>query len=103
MQGQIESRWLHLYHTALLELEHAKMAGRIEDARAEIASRLEELCEMPGLHHAERQALSDALHGLWALEREDVQHEENERRIAEWALERLRMIEPKMRAMKTRV
>ena len=88
--------WIHLYQRALLELEHAKMAGRIGDARIEIAARLEKLRDMPGLHAAERQAIEDALSALNSLERTENRYEENERRIAEAAIEKLRVIAPKL-------
>jgi hypothetical protein len=91
-----KERWVELYRSALLELEHAKMAGRIGNARIEIATRIEKLCGLPGLHAVERQALSDALTGLRALEREEARYEENERRIAETAIEKIRMIAPKI-------
>jgi hypothetical protein len=94
-----KERWVDLYRSALVELEHAKMAGRIGDARLEIAARIEKLCELPGLHTTERQALSDALTGLRALERHEARHEEYERRIAETALEKIRMIAPKIQRM----
>jgi hypothetical protein len=44
-----KEKWVDLYRAAFVELEHAKMAGRIGDARPEIATRLEKLCHMPGL------------------------------------------------------
>jgi hypothetical protein len=94
-----QEKWVELYHSALLELEHAKMAGRIGDARVEIAARIEKLCELPGLHAEERQALSDALSSLRTLEREDAQHAENERAIAESAHARLRVLGPRMESL----
>ena len=86
--------WLRLYQRALLELENAKMAGRIGDARTEIAARIEKLRDLPGLHADERHAIEDALNALRSLERVE-EHEENERRIAELAIEKLRVIAPK--------
>ena len=94
-----KERWVELYHSALLELEHAKMAGRIGDARTAIAARIEALYGLPGLHTSERQALSDALGGLRVLEREDARHAENERRIAENAIAKLRMLAPTIQRM----
>ena len=57
----------------MLELEPAKMRGRIDDAKTEIAARLEKLLDFPGLHKMEREAIEDALSGLRMLEREDEQ------------------------------
>ncbi len=72
-----KEKWVELYRTTLLELEHAKMAGRIGDARTEIAARIEKLHSIPGLHAEERQAIDDALGALRILERE------GERRVAD--------------------
>jgi|SRR5580704_1074907 hypothetical protein len=91
-----QEKWVELYRSALLELEHAKMAGRIWDARKEIAARIETLCGLPSLHNQERQALTDALVSLRVLEREDAQHEA---RVAESALQQLRMIGPKIESL----
>ena len=88
--------WLRLYQMAVLELEHAKMAGRIGDARAEIAARIEKLRDLPGLHADERQAIEDALDALRSVERIEERDEENERRIAKIAIEKLRAIAPKL-------
>jgi hypothetical protein len=54
-------KWYTLYNTAMLELEAAAMAGRIGEARTEIAARLEKLKQHPGLYKHEYQALQDAL------------------------------------------
>lgn len=89
--------WYRIYSRAMLELEQAKMAGWIADARNEIAARIEKLREMPGLHDLERQAIDDALNSLRVLEREVERAKADERRIAEEALEKLRTIEPKFK------
>lgn len=97
MSGYDKEYWVELYRAALVELEHAKMAGRIGDARTEIAARIEKLRTLPGLHAAEQQALQDALSGLRSLEREDAEYEAAaERRIAEAALDNLRIIAPRL-------
>jgi hypothetical protein len=62
-------KWFNLYKTALLELEHVAMIGRIGDARAEIAARLETLKQHPRLHQSEYRAIQDALSNLRMLER----------------------------------
>ena len=91
-----KEKWAELYRFALIELENAKMAGRIGDARTAIAERIEKLKGIPGLHADERQALEDALSSLKTLESEDERRKPDERRIAEAALEKLRVIEPKL-------
>jgi hypothetical protein len=75
---------------AMLELEHALMAGRIMDARSEILRRLEALRDMPGLHASERLSIQDALSSLRSLEREEVRYaDEKHRKAAKLALEKL--------------
>ncbi len=39
-----QEKWVELYKKAILELEHAKMTGRIGDARTELAARVEQRC-----------------------------------------------------------
>jgi hypothetical protein len=87
--------WVDLYRMATMELENAKIAGRIGDARIEIAARLERLRDIPGLHTVERQAIDDALGGLHSLECAEKRDADNERRIAERALQSLRVIAPR--------
>lgn len=78
-----------LYHLAILELQHAKMTGRIGDTRAAITARLEKLKDMPELHAEERRAIEDALNNLKVLEREEQRFQAEEQRIAAKALEDL--------------
>ena len=89
MSDYDKEKWVKLYRTAMLELEHAKMAGRIRDTRIEIAARIKKLHDIPGLHAQEKQAIEDALSGLRVLEREEARYEADERRIAEPRLENL--------------
>jgi len=96
MSNYDKEKWVELYRTALLELEHAKMTGRIGDARTEIAARIEKLHDIPGLHDKERQAIEDALNSLRTLERQEERYAADERRIAETALEKLRAVAPKI-------
>jgi hypothetical protein len=56
--------WVALYRSAIVELEHAKVSGRIEAARNAIVARVQKLHDMPGLHSDERMAIADALSGL---------------------------------------
>jgi hypothetical protein len=95
MPDQDKELWVDLYRMAMMELENAKIAGRIGDARIEIAARLEKLRDIPGLHPVENQALDDALSGLRSLERTEERDADNERRIAEQALQSLRVIAPR--------
>ena len=92
-----KEEWFVLYERAVLELEQAKMAGRIGDARTELAGRIEKLRDIPGLHEGEKQAIQDALNALRVLETEDERAKADERRIAEAALEKLRLIAPQLK------
>jgi hypothetical protein len=85
--------WIDLYRMAMMELENAQVAGRIGDARIEIAARLEKLRDIPGLHTVETQAIDDALSGLRGLECTEERDADDEREIAERALQSLRVIE----------
>jgi hypothetical protein len=73
-------KWVEIYQKALMELGHAKMRGRIGDARAQIRTRVERLKDVPGLRAAEHQAIDDALNALRFLEREEERYDENQRR-----------------------
>jgi hypothetical protein len=79
----------------MMELEDAKIAGRIGDARIEIAARLAKLREIPGLHTVEKQAIDDAMSALQSLERTEERDADDERRIAEKALQSLQVIAPR--------
>jgi hypothetical protein len=90
-----DESWLDLYRSALVELENAKMTGRIQAARTEIVARLEKLETMPRLHAEERMAISDALSGLRVLEHEQARHDAEERqRILDRSLRSLRSVAP---------
>jgi len=84
--------WVDLYRMAMMEVENARIAGRIGDARIEIAARLEKLRDIPGLHTAETQTIDDALSGLRGLECTEERDAVDERKIAEKALQSLRVI-----------
>ena len=99
MPDQDKELWVDLYRMAMMELENAKIAGRIGDARIEIAARLEKLREIPGLHTVEKQALDDALSALRSLERIEERDGDDERRIAEKALQSLRVIAPRFESL----
>jgi hypothetical protein len=93
-------KWIEVYQKALTELEHAKMKGRIGDARAEIIARVEKLRKIPGLHVWEDQAIEDVLNALRFLEREEDQYDENQRRRAlETASRKLQSMAPKISKM----
>jgi len=91
-----KEEWFRLYKRAMLELEQAKMVGRIQDARSGITARIEKLLDIPGLHEREKQAIEDALNNLRTLERVDEREKADERQIAEAALEKLRILGPKL-------
>jgi hypothetical protein len=84
--------WVDLYRMAMMELENAQVAGRIGDARIEIAARLEKLRDLPGLHTVETQAIDDALSGLRGLECTEKRDADDEREVADRALRSLRVI-----------
>lgn len=87
--------WVALFRAAVIELEHAKMTGRIEDTRTEIVARVEKLLEMPGLHTKERQAIADALSTLRFLELEEARADaEKQRHAIDRSLEKLRSVSP---------
>jgi hypothetical protein len=93
-------KWFEVYERAVTELEHAKMRGRIGDARAQIRSRVEKLKDIPGLHSAEHQAIDDALNALKFLEREEDRYGENQRReTLEVASRKIQSLGPKIRKL----
>ena len=92
--------WVDLYRMAMMELENAKIAGRIGDARIEIATRIDKLREIPGLHTVEKQAIDDAMSALNSLERAEERDADDERRIADKALQSLRVIGPRLENLK---
>jgi hypothetical protein len=95
-----EEKWVEIYEKALMELGHAKMRGRIGDARAEIIVRVEKLRTIPGLHAREDRAIEDALNALRFLEREEERYDENQRRKAlETAMRKLQSIAPRIKKM----
>ena len=79
-----ESPWPEAYCKAIWELENALVAGYIFEAREEIANRLVELDNLPGLHTEERLAISEALQSLRGLEHEDQRYEATEIAKAAW-------------------
>ena len=54
MDDYKKESWMSLFQSALTEIEHAKMSGRIEGARTAIVARIEKLRDIPGLHADER-------------------------------------------------
>jgi len=59
---------------AMLELRPSLLLGCIDEARAEIIKRGEQLREMSGKHTEELQAMRGALSGLKSLEKEAESH-----------------------------
>jgi hypothetical protein len=95
MSDYDHEKWVEVYQSALLELEHSLMTGRLVDARAEIVARVEKLRELTGLHSAERHAIEDALKNLCVLEQDEVRYAaEEQRKAVQGALEKLRSIAP---------
>lgn len=91
-----QEKWVELYRAAMLEFEHSPMAGRLADARAEIAKRLEKIQETLALHLAERQAIEDALTGLRVVEEEDARHSEAAAQSSTGRLEKLQAMKPQI-------
>jgi hypothetical protein len=95
MEDYQKEDWVSLYQSALIELEQAKMSGRIDAAQRAIFARVEKLTTLPELHPQERQAIEDALRGLNFLKREDSLFDaEKEQRAIEQSLEKLRSVGP---------
>jgi hypothetical protein len=92
--------WVALYQSALVELEEAKMSGRIEAAQTAIVARMEKLVTLPGLHPEERQAIEDALRALRSLEREYARTAEHKRLAVEKSLENVRSVAPAIQRLK---
>jgi hypothetical protein len=82
MSDYDNENWVGLYRSAMVELEHAKVAERIGNARKEISARIEELQGIPGPHAAEKQAIDGALSDLQRLERMEERYAQDERRTA---------------------
>ena len=95
MDDYQKESWVSFYQSALTEIGHAKMSGRIEDTRTAIVARIEKLRHIPGLHADERQAIEDALSILRFLEEEEERYQAEEKRLAlEQALKKLQSIAP---------
>ena len=85
--------WVSLYQSALIELEQAKIAGRINAAQKAIVARVELLRALPGLHTEEHHAIDDAMHALEILQQEEARFDaEAEGRAVDESLEKLRSI-----------
>jgi hypothetical protein len=96
-----KEKWVDLYEKAILELEHAKITGRIEDTRTELAARVAKLRDVPGLHVAELHATDEAHRMLGVLQDEEDRYAaEEKRRAIEEALHKLRSIAPKIQKLK---
>ena len=104
MEDYQKEDWVSLYQSALIELEQAKMSGRIDAAQRAIFARVEKLTTHPELHPQKRQAIEDALRGLNFLKREDARFDaEKERRAIEESLEKLRSVSQTIQRLRDRV
>ena len=65
--------WKELYEAAILETDDGKLQERVQAAKAAIEARLQELQGDHGTPE-EKQAISDALHGLDVLREELERH-----------------------------
>jgi hypothetical protein len=101
MDDYKQQDWVALYQSALIELERAKIAGRINAAQKAIIARVETLRALPGLHTEERHAIDDALRALTFLQREEARFDaEAERRAVDESLQHLRAIGPTIERLK---
>lgn len=92
-----KQKWVELFQSAFMELEHAKITGRIGAARTAISARIEILRNLPGLHTDEQRGIEDALRTLRFLEKQEARYQESEKhRLLDEALSKLRAIEPKV-------
>ena len=65
--------WRDLYAAAMLELDHAKLGKRIQEALAAIQCAVDEQLEVRDSRNAEEmQALTDATHNLMTLQRVEL-------------------------------
>ena len=85
----MEVNWVSIYQAALIELEQAKMSGRITEGQKAIVCRIETLSNVPGILPEEKNAIKSALHSLRALEEAEA---EVVRRAVTNALDDLRFV-----------
>lgn len=94
-----KEEWVELFQLAVMELERAKMTGRVRNARTAISARIAKLRTIPGLHQHERELIDDALRTLRYLEQEEEHYQTSEkRRLLDTALASLKSIAPKIGA-----
>jgi hypothetical protein len=62
--------WRDVYATAMLELDHSRLGKRIQEAQAVVQAAIDKETAFRGVSIAEElQALRDAMHNLWSLQR----------------------------------
>jgi hypothetical protein len=95
MENYEKEHWVSLYQCALIELEQAKIAGRINAAQKAIVARVQQLSTMPELHSEERRAIQDAMRALEGLQREAASFDaEAERHAIDETLRSVRSVGP---------
>jgi hypothetical protein len=67
----MEVNWVSIYQAALIELEQAKISGRITEAQKAIIGSIEILGSMPNLQPEEKNALEHALRSLRGLDQNE--------------------------------
>lgn len=93
--------WVTLFKSAIEELEHTRMSGRVHDANAAIVGRIERLRQMPGLHRSEQIAIDDALRTLRFMEWLGEYYPPAEKsEVTKHALEKLRSVKPAIQRLK---
>jgi hypothetical protein len=101
MEDYKKEDWVSLYKCALIELEQARIAGRINAAQKAIIARIDTLRALPGLHTEERHAIDDGMRALGVLQRDEASFDtEAERRAVDESLQRLRAIGPTIERLK---
>jgi len=67
----MEVNWVSIYQAALIELEQAKISGRITEAQRAIIGSIEILSSIPSIRPEEKNALDHAVRSLRGLEQDE--------------------------------
>jgi hypothetical protein len=90
----MEVNWVSIYQAALIELEQAKISGRITEAQKAIIGSIEILSSMPNIQPEEKNALDHAVRSLRGLEEDEP---EALRRAVTKTLDDLHLLGPAIR------
>ena len=67
----MEVNWVSIYQAALIELEQAKISGRITEAQRAIIGSIEILSSIPSIRPEEKNALDHAVRSLRGLDQNE--------------------------------